>query len=273
MSIPVLIARVRAPLMWLFFAAVIASVVIGVSIWIALGLFVAALVANLWLGTVRREPTRVGVPVVGRWQAMNSPADRVPSHYLHTYGQTYAIDFLCEPEDRPRPAFGSRPAFRRPEDFPGYGQKVLAPAAGTVVRTVDDQRDHRARNSALGVLFVFVVESAPRELLGPSRILGNHVVLDLGDGVYSALAHLRRGSLGVAEGDRVEAGDPIAECGNSGNSTEPHLHFQLMDSPRTLFAAGLPFEFDRFEVNGRRERGVPGKDEPFVAPTAQPMPI
>jgi murein DD-endopeptidase MepM/ murein hydrolase activator NlpD len=268
MSIPVLVARVRAPLMWLFFAAVVASVVLGVSIWIALGLFVAALVANLWLGTVRREPTTVGVPVVGRWQAMNSPADRVPSHYMHTYGQTYAIDFVFEPEDRARPAFGSGSGFNSPEDFPGYGQEVRAPAAGTVVRAVDDQRDHRARNSALGVLYVFVVESAPRELLGPSRILGNHVVLDLGDGVYAALAHLRRGSIRVNEGERVQAGDPIAECGNSGNSTEPHLHFQLMDSPRALFAAGLPFEFDRFEVDGRSERGVPGKDEPFVAPAA-----
>jgi murein DD-endopeptidase MepM/ murein hydrolase activator NlpD len=266
MSIPVLIARVRAPLMWLFLAGVIASVALGLSIWIVLGLFVAALVANLGLGKMRREPTTVEVPVAGRWQAMNSPADRVPSHYLHTYGQTYAIDFVFDPKDRARPAFGAGSGFGPPENFPGYGQEVVAPAAGTVVRAVDDQRDHRARNSVLGMLYVFAVESAARELLGPSRILGNHVVLSLGDGVYAALAHLKRGSVRVTKGERVQAGDPIAECGNSGNSSEPHLHFQLMDSPRALFAAGLPFEFDRFEVSGRSKRGVPGKDEPFVAP-------
>ncbi len=69
------------------------------------------------------------------------------------------------------------------------------------------------------------------ELLGPGRILGNHVVLDLGDEVYAALAHLRRGSVRVRPGDRVAAGQQLAACGNSGNSTEPHLHFQLMDHP------------------------------------------
>ena len=82
-----------------------------------------------------------------------------------------------------------------------------------------------------------------RELLGPGRILGNHVVLDLGGGVFAALAHLRRGSLLVRRGDRVAAGQQLAKCGNSGNSTEPHLHFQLMDHPSVLRAAGLPVRF------------------------------
>jgi murein DD-endopeptidase MepM/ murein hydrolase activator NlpD len=68
-------------------------------------------------------------------------------------------------------------------------------------------------------------------------------VLDLGDGVYAALAHLRRGSLRVRPGDRVAAGQQLAACGNSGNSTEPHLHFQLMDHPSVLLATGLPLRF------------------------------
>jgi murein DD-endopeptidase MepM/ murein hydrolase activator NlpD len=83
-----------------------------------------------------------------------------------------------------------------------------------------------------------MAEGSLRELTGPSRVLGNHVVLDLGDGVYAVLAHLRHGSLRVAKGQRVRAGQQVAECGNSGNSTEPHLHFQLMDHRSVLFAAG-----------------------------------
>ena len=47
----------------------------------------------------------------------------------------------------------------------------------------------------------------------------------------------------VRPGDQVVAGQQLARCGNSGNSTEPHLHFQVMDHPRPAFAAGLPFEF------------------------------
>ena len=95
-------------------------------------------------------------------------------------------------------------------------------------------------------------------------MLGNHVVLDLGDGVDAVLAHLRRGSLRVAKGQRVTAGEQVAECGNSGNSTEPHLHFQLMDHHSVLFAAGLPFRLDRFEVDGTGQAGVPGNGQPFT---------
>jgi hypothetical protein len=112
-----------------------------------------------------------------------------------------------------------------------------------------------------------LAEGSLRELTGPGRVLGNHVVLDLGDGVYAVLAHLRRGSLRVAKGQRVAAGEQVAECGNSGNSTEPHLHFQLQDHPSVLFAAGLPFRLARFEVDGTPQAGVPANGQPFtVAP-------
>jgi murein DD-endopeptidase MepM/ murein hydrolase activator NlpD len=74
-------------------------------------------------------------------------------------------------------------------------------------------------------------------------LLGNHVVLDLGGGIYAVLAHLKRGSIGVQKGQVVRVGQKLAECGNSGNSSEPHIHFQLMDTPRAAFAAGLPFRF------------------------------
>ena len=84
-------------------------------------------------------------------------------------------------------------------------------------------------------------------------MLGNHVVLDLGGGVYAALAHLRRGSLRVRPGDRVAPGQQLAECGNSGNSTEPHLHFQLMDHPSVLLAAGLPLRFGQAGLPGNLE--------------------
>ncbi len=90
-------------------------------------------------------------------------------------------------------------------------------------------------------------------------------MLDLGDGVYAAFAHLKRGSITVRKGQRVAAGELFAECGNSGNSSEPHLHFQLMDHRSTLFAGGLPFRFGAIDVGGELTSAVPRHDEPFVA--------
>ena len=89
-------------------------------------------------------------------------------------------------------------------------------------------------------------------------MLGNHVVVDHGDGVYSAYAHLRRRSLRVAVGDRVRAGQQLAEVGNSGNSSEPHLHIQLMDDRSLTAAAGLPFRWDGIGI-------VPGETDPSAS--------
>jgi murein DD-endopeptidase MepM/ murein hydrolase activator NlpD len=99
-----------------------------------------------------------------------------------------------------------------------------------------------SRTSVPGLLYL-LVESMVREVLGAGRVVGNHIVVDQGDGRYAMYAHLQRHSATVRPGDRVTAGQQIARCGNSGNSTEPHLHFQIMDGPRPAFAAGLPFTF------------------------------
>ena len=262
----VLLARLRMPLIYLGMAAVaVDDFLWDLPRWPLLALFAVAFAVYLRLGTVRRPPVEVAMPVSGRWLAYNSPGDRVPSHHLHAYGQTYAIDLVHDPAGRPRPGLAWWPLARRPDDFPGFGRPVLAPADATVVRAHDAERDHWSRTSPLAMLYL-VAEGMVRELLGPGRILGNHVVLDLGGGVYAALAHLRRGSVRVRPGDRVAAGQPLAECGNSGNSSEPHLHFQLMDHPSVLLAAGLPLRFARYRVGDADRAGVPHNLEPFSAP-------
>jgi hypothetical protein len=262
----VVLARLRMPLVYLGMALILVDRHLrDLPRWPLLALLVTGFAVYLRLGTVRRPPVEVALPVAGRWLAHNSPGDRVPSHHLHAYGQTYAIDLVHAPEDRPRPGFAWWPLARRPQDFPGFGQPILAPADATVVRARDRARDHWSRTSVPALLYL-LLEGTVRELLGPGRILGNHLVLDLGGGVYALFAHLRRGSVGVRPGDRVARGQQLAECGNSGNSSEPHLHFQLMDHPSVLLAAGLPLAFDRFRVAGAERSGVPGGLQPFTAP-------
>jgi murein DD-endopeptidase MepM/ murein hydrolase activator NlpD len=246
-TLAILLARIRLPalaaLLGLVLTARFIPGVPGGWPWLTVGGLVLVLVRA---GTVRREPVPVRPPVTGEWRALNSPASRVPSHGVQAYGQGYAIDLVYDLPGDPaaggRPGFAWRPLARRPQEYPGFGQPVFAPADGTVVRVHDRERDHRSRTSPLGLAYVFTVELL-RELFGPSRVIGNHVVIDMGGGVYAALAHLRRGSVRVVPGQRVRGGDPIAECGNSGNTTEPHLHFQVMDRPGVAFAAGLPLQF------------------------------
>ncbi|MGP4026486.1 M23 family metallopeptidase [Actinomadura sp. 3N407] len=218
-----------------------------------------------------REPVAVRTPVRGRWVAVNSPADKVPSHGTHELGQTYAIDLVYAPD----PAEVWQPLRRwplaaRPETFPAFGQEIVAPADGVVVQASGWQRDHWSRNSWPAFLYLLVEGALFRQLLSFMTlssgrfIIGNSVVLDLGDGVYAVFAHVRRGSVRVKKGDRVRAGDVLGEVGNSGNSSEPHLHFHLMDRPRPLAAAGLPFAFP-YEGGGETRTGVPGGRRPFVA--------
>ncbi|MEU0194887.1 M23 family metallopeptidase [Streptomyces afghaniensis] len=232
--------------------------------------YVILSVANRWGGApdsprAAREPVEVEPPVTGRWTALNSPADRTPSHGTHAYGQTYAIDVVAEPEPGARPGFCRLwPLARRNSAFPAYGAPLLAVADGTIVRATDGQRDHLSRTSPLALLYLMVVEASVRDVSGAGRVVGNHVVLDLGDGTYALYAHLQRGSLTVREGDRVTAGQPLARCGNSGNSTEPHLHFQLMDAPDPDTARGVPFTW--------RGIGAPGNGETFETPAAASQP-
>ncbi|QGV82712.1 M23 family metallopeptidase [Streptomyces ficellus] len=208
-----------------------------------------------------QDAIEVAPPVTGTWSALNSPADKVPSHGTHQLGQTYAIDVVAEPEAGARPSFAWLwPVARRNEDFPAFGAPLLAVADATVVHAEDGQRDHLSRGSLPALVYFFLVEGIFRSIGGARRIIGNHVVLDLGDGTYAVYAHVQRGSLRVRAGDRVTAGQQLGRCGNSGNSTEPHLHFQLMDGPDARTARGLPFTW--------RGVGVPAGGETFTVEPA-----
>ncbi|WP_329346333.1 M23 family metallopeptidase [Streptomyces microflavus] len=210
-------------------------------------------------------PVETEPPVTGRWTALNSPADKVPSHGTHVYGQTYAIDIVAEPgtgdgESPARPPFRLFwPVVRRNRDFPAFGAPLLAVADATVVRASDGRRDHLSRNSLPALAYLMLIEGGVRDMLGARAIIGNHVILDLGEGTYAVYAHVQRGSLQVRAGDTVRAGQPIARVGNSGNTTEPHLHFHLMDGPDPDSARGIPFTW--------RGVGVPANGEEFTVGT------
>jgi hypothetical protein len=197
-------------------------------------------------------PLTLAVPLRGPCRVQNSPANRVPSHGTAAFGSSHAID-LVPVDDRGRsapPSWRGILAAEPPDVFVGFGRPVLAPVAGRVVLRHDGEVDHEARRSPL-TLVPYLLTQGRRAAGGAAGLAGNHVVIAVADdGPYVLLAHLQRGSLQVQVGQRVAVGDPVGRCGNSGNSTEPHVHLQVSDSTDWATASGLPFMFPA--ANGSR---------------------
>lgn len=212
------------------------------------------------------SPVVLDLPFRGRWLARNSPARRVPSHGTDLFGLRYAIDFIAVDDGgrSGRRSWRSWLWSEAPEGFVGFGQPILAPASGTVVAAHDAEPDHVARRSQVS-LVPYALGQAQRVRQGLPAIAGNHVVVSIGSsGAYVWLVHLRQGSVRVAPGEEVMVGEQIAECGNSGNSMEPHVHLQATDSPRWSTTRGLPIMFRSYRRAGDGrvvEEGLPAESE------------
>jgi hypothetical protein len=211
----------------------------------------------------------LSLPFAGLWLTKNSPARRIPSHGSDLFGERYAIDFVGV-DDRHRTA-GIRDwrtflATEPPERFFAFGQPILAPGSGTVVDVHDAEHDHQGRRSQLA-LVPYALGQAARLRQGVGAIAGNYMTIKLAEGGgFVAMAHLQAGSIRVSVGQEVVEGQPIATCGNSGNSTQPHVHVQAMDSADLSVARGVPMAFRRFREwpSGAKqfrikERGMPGE--------------
>lgn len=127
----------------------------------------------------------------------------------------------------------------------GWQTPVEAPVAGHVVEATDGIDDRMRLNPLIDVPASLLIRPA-RAKGDLGQLAGNHVVIEFG-GLYVVLAHLRRGSLAVGEGDHVEVGQSLGVIGNSGNTLAPHLHLHIMDGLDFRSARVVPFRVDRYE--------------------------
>lgn len=181
-------------------------------------------------------------PFTGRWLTRNSPANRVPSHGTTLFGTSYAIDFVPV-DDAGRSAPISFVSLLRPEPadrFPGFGRPLLAPIDGVVVAAYDAEPDHEAYRGLPSV--GYALTQRRRIDAGWAALAGNHVLIETGD-VVVAVCHLQRGSVAVVVGQEMRRGETLGRCGNSGNSTEPHVHLQAIDGPDPVRAGAVPLTF------------------------------
>lgn len=189
--------------------------------------------------------TRLRLPFDGHWYVVWGGHDIAQNYHAATPGQRFAYDLLKVVGDSSHRGDG-----QALEDYYCWNEKILAPADGTVLEAVDGLPDQ-----AIGTR-------------NTKAIAGNHVMLDLGNGEYAMLAHLRQGSVAVKAGQRVVAGQELGRCGNSGNTSEPHLHFHLQDAPEFGQGNGLPAFFEHYIADGEIvERGEPVRGQ-TIAPGA-----
>jgi len=175
------------------------------------------------------------LPFRGEWLCFWGGRTVAENYHAAHRAQRFAYDLVMVRDGKSHSGEG-----KALTDYYCYGQPILAPAAGTVVTVVDSLPDQ-----AIG----------SRDPLNPA---GNHVVIDHGNREYSLLAHLQPRSVKVRAGQRVKAGDVLGLAGNSGNTSEPHLHVHLMNAPSMKDADGLPMPFDGYEADGTRvTRGEP----------------
>ena len=145
--------------------------------------------------------------------------------------ETFAIDWTRVKNDRIYDGDGSQN-----EQYYAFGADVLAVADATVV-IVQDGEPEQAPNIRL------VAEKS-------SELAGNLVILELQPGVFAAYAHLQPGSITVKVGDKVKVGQHLAQLGNSGNSSGPHLHFGLLDQANMFTGRSLPYVLQQFTLVG-----------------------
>ena len=192
-------------------------------------------------------PLNLDYPFHGKWQVRNRPANRVPSHGTTMFGLSYAIDFVpVDGAGRSAP-YTMRSLFRPepPETFVGFGQPILSPIDGLIVGVRDIEVDHAAYRGFPSV--GYALTQRRRATSGDYALIGNHVLIEtvrpVGTAVV-ALCHLQRGSVAVTTGQHVVSGQLVGRCGNSGNSTEPHLHLHVVDDRDIRQARAVPIRFN-----------------------------
>lgn len=179
-----------------------------------------------------RCKVKYSLPFLGSWTTVNGGVDKSSSYSWGIPVQRYAYDFLVLDKDG-KSYTGD---LSKATNYHCYGKKILAPADGMVIEVGSGCSDS------------LILGKGQVDCSAPD-IRGNYILIRHAEEEYSLLAHLQPGSIGVKVGETVKRGQSIACCGNSGNSSEPHLHLQLQNGMGFFNSAGLPMEFENISVN------------------------
>ncbi|AWX57925.1 M23 family peptidase [Brevibacillus brevis] len=175
-------------------------------------------------------------PFTGEWYVFWGGQNVLSNYHYEVESQRYAYDLIQVKDGL---SYKGDPA--KNESYFAFGQEILAPQAGTVVHVVNDLKDN-----------------VPVGAMNAQQPAGNVVILDHGHGEFSYFAHLKEGSAKVKVGDRVKKGDLLGLCGNSGNSSEPHLHYQVSDGKDLFNSKSIRVQWEN-GLNPRQGDSIPAQ--------------
>jgi len=186
----------------------------------------------------------LGPPLEGPdWLAADGPGNDPDNHHRRgiliidgrpVISRRYAIDWK-----QAKGGISFSGDLRDKQSYYAYGKNVLAVADGHVVTARDGVPDNiPGHNDAFHPAVPITLET----------VAGNTITIDLGDGQFAYYMHLQPGSLRVKTGERVRRGQVLARVGCSGDAREPHLHFEVTDSPKLIAGEGLPYVIERYSA-------------------------
>src|SRR4030095_7765802 len=185
--------------------------------------------------------TKFSFPLNGTWYVSN--AANTSGTHRWGIGQEFAYDLVRVDSD----GNSGKGDQTKPENYYAYGQEVLAPADGTVYEMRDGVDDtpmaQFATDEASMMKRLKEYQAKLRQQYGPRGADGNYVMIDHGNGEYSVIVHLKKSSIRVKRGEHIKRGQVVAQVGQSGLSTEPHLHFEVVSDPDPFKQRGLPVYF------------------------------
>jgi len=192
------------------------------------GLFIKPYVPDN-LPKIERNTTTLLLPFEEAWTVFWGGDTKAQNYHVENEAQKNAFDLIITDND----GKSYRTDGQTNEDYYAFGKNLLAPCDGEIVLVVDGIKDNK-----------------PGEL-NPIYVPGNTVILKTANNEYIFFAHFRQHSIKVKQGDKVKQGQLLGLCGNSGNSSEPHLHFHIQNVENMNVATGVKCYFDRINVNGK----------------------
>lgn len=192
--------------------------------------------------------TDLRLPFKERWHVFWGGRTLAQNYHAVAPDQRFAYDLIIMKDGSSHAGDG-----QSNEQYHCFGQPIFSPGAGRVAAAVDGIADNKPGQ------------------MNPQQPLGNHVIIDHGNGEFSFIAHLRQGSVKVQPGQAIERGDLLGLCGNSGNSSEPHLHYHLQTTTDFGRGEGLPAQFREYVADGKPvDRGEPTKGQAIEPAPATP---